>query len=242
MPKLTDDEVGQLLRETFAGKENLVDQLPEATTSPVRRKLPVLVAAASVLAVLGGAVSIVGTDHKQETRPDQNQAAPAGLKTTPTPQTATTTTAELNLTVTGWGLVLQEALKLERPAGGWPAVKILDRPYRVAGDPRGPGVAGTPFDAKTRTQIAGYADAPVEWVKTRPTAADVCDQPAAAPYITLGPVVFDKKNASSATVGVSVWRSCQDGMWATYRLADVPNPKGGVDWKLTGTVGPVARS
>ncbi|WP_020391031.1 hypothetical protein [Kribbella catacumbae] len=244
MPKLTDDEVGQLLRETFADKENLVDQLPEATTSPVRRKLPVLIAAASVLAVLGGAVSIVGTDHKQEARPTQTPTVPLGDSYAPAaskPTAAVTTTLELNLTVTGWGLVLKEALKLERPAGGWPAVKILDRPYRGAGDPSGPGVAGIPFDAKTRTKLAGYADAQVEWVKSRPTGANICDQPAATPYITLGPVVFDKK-AESATVGVSVWRSCQDGMWATYRLADVPNPKGGADWKITGTVGPVARS
>ena len=31
MSKLTDDDIEQLLRETFAEKENLVDELPLAT-------------------------------------------------------------------------------------------------------------------------------------------------------------------------------------------------------------------
>lgn len=237
MPKLTDEEVGQLLRETFADKENLVDQLPSATTA--RRKLPMLLAAASVLAVLGGGVAIVGTDHKQEARPagETTKSVVSGVR----PQTATTTTAELNLTTASWGVALKEAMKWERPAAGWPAVKILDRPYRTAGNPSGQGGAGQPFDAKTRTQLEGYAGVPVEWVASRPGGDDVCDKASGQPYITIGQPVFDK-SASNATLGMSVWRGCMDALWVTYRLADVPNPSGGVDWKVTGTVGPVAMS
>ncbi|MDX6283081.1 MAG: hypothetical protein QOH03_4152, partial [Kribbellaceae bacterium] len=59
MPKLTDEEVGQLLRETFTEKEELLDHLPEATTIPVRRrKAPVLLAAAAVIVILAGVLSI----------------------------------------------------------------------------------------------------------------------------------------------------------------------------------------
>lgn len=241
MPKLTDDEVGQLLRETFADKENLVDQLPEATTSPVRRKLPVLVAAAAVLAVLGGGVSIVGTDHKQEARPTPNQTVPVSGSHAASKPTTGVTTLELNVTQYSWGLAIKELTKAERPAGGWPVVKVLDAPYQAAGNPTGPGKAGAPFNENDRARIEGYAGVPIEWVKSRPTGPDICDRPVGTPYVTLGRVVMDKKG-SSGTVGVSMWRGCLDGRWLTYRLADVPNPKGGSDWKITGTVGPVAIS
>jgi hypothetical protein len=53
MNRLTDEELERLLRETFADKEKLVDTLPLAT---MRRRplVPVLLAAAAVLVVLGG--------------------------------------------------------------------------------------------------------------------------------------------------------------------------------------------
>jgi len=57
MTKLTDEEVGRLLRETFADKENLVDSLPVATR---RRKAPVLLAAAAVLVLLAGVLFAAG--------------------------------------------------------------------------------------------------------------------------------------------------------------------------------------
>ncbi len=115
-----------------------------------------------MLAVLGGAVAIVETDRKQEAQPagETTKSVVSGVR----PQTATTTTTELNLTTTSWGLALKEAMKWERPAAGWPAVKVLDRPYRTASNPIGQGGAGKPFDAKTRTQLEGYAGVPVEWV------------------------------------------------------------------------------
>lgn len=245
MSKLTDDEVGQLLRETFADKEKLVDQLPEATTAPVRRKAPALLAAAAVLVVLAGAVSIAGKDHQETARPaPTTQPAPATVKTMPASSTGPTelfTTLELNVTQYSWGLVLKELTKAERPPGGWPVVKVLDAPYQAAGSPTGPGAAGTPFDEKDRAKIEGYAGVRIEWVKSRPTGSDICDQPAGTPYVTLGRAVFDKK-VLSGTLGVSMWRGCQDARWLTYRLADVPNPKGGSEWKITGTVGPMAIS
>ncbi|MEV5961686.1 hypothetical protein AB0L70_07980 [Kribbella sp. NPDC051952] len=53
MARPTDEELEQLLRETFADKEKLVDTLPQATKG--RRPLaPVLLAAAAVIVVLGG--------------------------------------------------------------------------------------------------------------------------------------------------------------------------------------------
>ena len=54
MARLTDDEIGELLRETFTEKEELTDRLPEATTR--RRTGPILLAAAAVLIVVAGAL------------------------------------------------------------------------------------------------------------------------------------------------------------------------------------------
>ncbi len=54
MPKLTDDQLGDLLRETFTDHVDDLKSLPEATKR--RRIAPALVAAAAVLTVLAGTV------------------------------------------------------------------------------------------------------------------------------------------------------------------------------------------
>ncbi|MEV0798111.1 hypothetical protein AB0I34_10505 [Kribbella sp. NPDC050281] len=54
MARLTDDEIGELLRETFTEKEELTDRLPEATTR--RRTGPILLAVAAILIVVAGAL------------------------------------------------------------------------------------------------------------------------------------------------------------------------------------------
>lgn len=242
MAQLTDEEVGALLRETFADKENLVDQLPTATTPPVRRKAPALLAAAAVVAVLAGTITIAGRDHHETARPTPTtQVAEEAGPLRSTGQKVGSTTAELNVTAYGWALALKEVTKAERPPGGWPVVKVLDASYEAAGNPGGPGVAGQPFDEKERAWIASYSGVRIEWVKSRPTGSDICDQPAGTPYVTLGRVVFDKK-VSTGTVGVSLWRGCLDARWLTYRLVDDPSIRGEIGWRITGTVGPVAVS
>lgn len=243
MAQLTDDEVGALLRETFADQEKLIDQLPKATTPPVRRKAPALLAAAAVVAVLAGTVTIAGRDHQETARPTPaTQVAEKAEPASSTGPLTGSTTAELNVTAYGWGLALKEVTKAERPPGGWPVVKVLDASYEAAGRPSGSGAAGVPFDEKEREWIASYSGVRIEWVKSRPTGSGICDQPVGPPYVTLGRVIFDKKNRSTGTVGVSMWRGCQDARWLTYRLVDDPSVRGEIGWRITGTVGPVAVS
>lgn len=66
MPRLTDEDLEQLLRETFADKEKLIDSLPQATKRR-RRAGPALMAAATVLVVLGGI--LYGVNRTGDTDP-----------------------------------------------------------------------------------------------------------------------------------------------------------------------------
>jgi hypothetical protein len=68
MARLTDEDLEQLLRETFADKEELVDSLPQATKR--RRPVgPVLVAAAAALVVLGSILYGVNRDGDADPAP-----------------------------------------------------------------------------------------------------------------------------------------------------------------------------
>ncbi|MEU4390497.1 hypothetical protein [Kribbella sp. NPDC023855] len=243
MPPVTDDEVGALLRETFAEKEKLIDQLPKATTRPVRRKAPALLAAAAVLAVLAGTIAIAGDTGGRQTLDSGGGKAEQSASMTPTPRpktlSATASKVGLPLRPQLTSLAIAEIAKRERPKGGWPVVKVLDAAYGGAGSPTGPGPAGVPFTAPERSQIAASAGVPIEWVKKRPTGSNICDQQASpAPYITVGQLAFDKGH-STATIGMSMWRGCLDAHWLTYRLTRNPTTDA---WRITGTVGPVAVS
>lgn len=253
MPKLTDEEVGQLLRETFTGKENLIDELPAATTRPVRRKAPVLLAAAAVLVVLAGiavAVDLRGGPQSPPLagKPGRHEAASnaGGDPATPTPavqsmsgQSGPVLKAKIA------GVAVAELAKWERPAGGWPVVMVLDAPYPNAGTPTGRDSAGTPFSEAEQAIIAKTAGIELQWVKSRPGGPDVCDQAASGtPYITVGAVALDK-SGTTATLGMSMWRGCLDAQWLTYRLERKPTAvaeSSSSDWHVTGTVGPVAQS
>ncbi len=100
MPKLTDDELGDLLRETFADQENLVDHLPKATKR--RPLVPVLLAAAAVLAVLGRHVQTVAAIR------------PASRRATATPADA----ADV------WATAMPRDRRSHEPAGGWRKLQI----------------------------------------------------------------------------------------------------------------------
>jgi hypothetical protein len=240
MTKLTDDELGELLRETFADKEPLVDNLPEATTPGRRRTMPILLAAASVLVVLGGILYAV----RAEVGPEQVAApgdattmpratnAPGSIATIAPPPGSTGTEAPAaseNALV--WAAVIAEVLKIERPAGGWPGIQIVDTPNAGAG-----GGSMTYELAKPFTIGKALPGVTVHWVRHRlPAGTKECEQPVAEqPYITVGPIVA---NQGHLEVGGNIWRGCLDGHWATYRL---DRSKG--SWKVTGTVGPVAVS
>lgn len=255
MPKLTDEEVGQLLRETFTEKEELLDHLPEATTKPVRRKAPVLLAAAAVIVVLAGVLSIAGLDGKPTPRPTAGQAASADASGSSQPTNQPTEPAVAMSGASGpiiaarvSGVAIAELTKWERPDGGWPVVKVLDASYSSASSPTEAGGKATPLSKQQQAVIAASAaGVPIEWVSSKPTGANVCEEADGTPYVTLGPVVM-AKGGSSATIGMSMWRGCLDAQWLTYRLVPITTPASKVyessvqSWKVAGTVGPVAVS
>ncbi|GAA3574619.1 hypothetical protein [Kribbella ginsengisoli] len=246
MSKLTDEEVGQLLRETFAGKESLIDQLPEATTTPVRRKAPILLAAAAVIVILAGVLSIVGLDDKPSSKPGDLAAPAAGSAPSVTPQTALANASGVSPSQL-MGVAITELTKWERPAAGWPVVKVLDATYSQASSPIEVGGKGTPLSQQAQALIAASAvGVPIEWVQSRPKGDKVCEEADGTPYVTLGPVVMAKSGAS-ATIGMSIWRGCMDAQWLTYRLVRDATQFSGAEaskqrWSVAGTVGPVAVS
>jgi len=224
MTKLTADEVAQLLRETFAEKENLVDQLPSAINRPARRRAPALLAAASVLVVLGGVLYVArstgepapGVPQATVSAPQLNQGVP--------------------LEPAVWAAAIEAMAKWEVPAKGWPSLNVLDAPRQGAGSPTGSPVRGTPLsvDIRSRIEQALSDVAPIRWERERPASTDnICAQPAAkSPYITVGPIVSKDGHVE---VGINMWRGCEDARWLTYRL-----DRDGTGWKVTGTVGPEA--
>jgi hypothetical protein len=235
MTKLTDEELGGLLRETFAGKEDLGDSLLEATIVEKRRTGPILLAAASVLVVLGGILyAVQGSGH--DTPIGQATATVPGATTTAPGSTATSgqTVPENSLI---WAAAIAEILKIERPAAGWPGIRILDAPNAGAG---GAGITHELAKRFTEAERIAIENAlsgvKVHWVSQRPLGRTKdCEQPSAKqPYITVGPIVPTQGHVE---VGGNIWRGCLDAHWATYRL-----DKQNGTWKVTGTVGPVAVS
>lgn len=229
MTKLIEDEAGQLLWETFVEKENLVDKLPDAISRTARRKAPALLAAASVLVVLGGVVYV----GRSTGEPDPGVAqATVTSPTSTVPQPGQGVPLEPAV----WAAAIEAMAKWEVPAKGWPSLDVLDAPRQGAGSPAGSSVRGRPFspDMKSRIEQALADVAPIRWVRERQASTDnVCAQPAAeSPYITVGPVVSKEGHVE---VGVDMWRGCLDARWLTYRL-----DRDGTGWKVTGTVGPEA--
>ncbi|GAB3939356.1 hypothetical protein GCM10029976_055400 [Kribbella albertanoniae] len=77
MPKLTDEQLGDLLRETFTDHADDLKSLPEATKR--RRIAPALVAAAAVVTVLAGTVMNGSINTAQ--RPAPTAPPPAAART-----------------------------------------------------------------------------------------------------------------------------------------------------------------
>jgi hypothetical protein len=169
MPKLTDDELGTLLRETFADKEALVDQLPEATKR--RSPVPALLAAAAVVVVLAGVLYGV----QRVDRPD------------PAPPVATAATSEKGEI---WGAAVATVVRKFQPAGErWTAVKVFGQVAAVtASDPPKvlqPGVTFTTLD-KREIERAVAPIAPVVWNSS--ISPETC-APGTVPSVVLDPIV-----------------------------------------------------
>ncbi|MFI5692014.1 hypothetical protein ACIA58_09270 [Kribbella sp. NPDC051586] len=194
MPKLTDDELGELLRETFADREALVDRLPAATKRPSR--LPVLLAAAAVLAVLAGV--LYGVSRIGAAAPEQPAATPAAR------------TAKDDAQI--WGAALDHMLRTVRPPAGWRSVIVLD----LSDVGKEHARKGPPISAAQRalmTRLVRTA-APIQFHGDMPPAAPTCRDS------RVGVVqIFDVvEKGDHAEADVALFHDCKHWQTAKYRV------------------------
>ncbi|WP_410788912.1 hypothetical protein [Kribbella sp. C-35] len=192
--RLTDDELGDLLRETFAEHETLTDHLPAATRR--RSPAPILLAAAAVLAVLVGVLYGV---H----RPDRSDPPPA----------ATPAVADDGLI---WAAAVVAIARRVEPADGWQTVQVSgqgQRAYTQKSNASPAPVVTFSAAAKARIEEAVRPLATVAWGgdDTSCTARRVA-------MVTLGPVV---SKADHKEVHASIFYDCGRGSILTYRIEDV---------------------
>jgi hypothetical protein len=229
----TDDDLGRLLRETFADAEHLADE-HVAEPAPARRpRLMVLAAAASVAAVLLAGVTVLrsaGGDDPVGTAP----ASTATVRATTSPDIPGAIARPASAAAI-YAAVLRREFTLEKM--NFKVLWVLDAPHigLEPGDDQ-PLVRGAPFDAATRTAIErALADlGPVRWV-TVPDAAKTGGECGAVRdkgvILTVGEIRNVGRNVE---VGGNSWFGCLGAHWATYRLA--PGANGA--WRITGIVGP----
>jgi hypothetical protein len=211
MTKLTEHEAIDLLRETFADKESLVDRLPEATS---RKKVGVwvpILAAACVVALLGGVALAVGVIDRSGAKGSVPAAGASPTQTGP-PQGAPSASAEM------WSEVVAKASEIERPKAGWPSLTVLDAPHDVSLGSTGPG-RGKPFDPATKRVIEQRLAriAPIHWVsRWTPEAPTKCSaKPYRSPVITISPLTL-KNGHHEATF--SIWLGCGSAQWLTLAI------------------------
>ncbi|MFI6680237.1 hypothetical protein [Kribbella sp. NPDC050470] len=218
MARLTDEELERLLRETFADKESLVDNLPKATKH--RRPLaPILMAAAAVLVVLAG--TVYGVTRDRDTDPV------ASSTTTGVVDAGARAGASENAQI--WAAAILAGAQQYKPPQDWQSLVLQDQSVIVTQAKRDSAVPTfTAADKDKIVQLVGRV-VTVAWSSTR-TSADTCEDQALG-EVTVGPVI-DKGDHKEVAVGIE--RMCSYGHWATYRLE-----KQGVAWVVTGTVGPV---
>lgn len=215
MARLTDEELERLLRETFADKESLVDDLPKA--SKRRRPLaPILMAAAAVLVVLAGTVYGVTRDR---------DADPVATTTT----TGTVDTAGASENAQIWAAAILAGAEQSKPPQGWQSLVLLNETVIATQAKRDSAVPTfTAADKDKIVELVGRMIS-VAWNSSRTSAATCTGQ--ALGEVMVGPVI-DKGDHKE--VAVSIERECGYGYWVTYRLE-----KQGAAWVVTGTVGPV---
>jgi hypothetical protein len=193
--RLTDDELGDLLRETFAEHETLTDHLPEATKR--RSLIPVLLAAAAVLVVLVGVLYGV---HRPDRTNQPLAATPAAV-------------SEDGLI---WAAATVSLVRMAEPTDGWQVVQVFGQGQRahtqtLKGSPA--PVVTFSAAAKMRIEMAVRPLAPVAWGgdDSSCTARRVAT-------VTLGPVV---SKADHKEVRTSIFYDCGRGSILTYRIEKV---------------------
>ena len=209
MTKLTDDEVGELLRETFADKEPLADHLPAATKR--RSPAPVLLAVAAVLAVVAGV--LYGVSRAGE---------PGKI-----PQVAATPVAIEDGDI--WGAAIATITRSVEPeAGSWEAVEVFGTMVGIAQQSGATPQPGVTFTAADRVQIERAVSpiAPVRW--NAPISPSSCI-PGRVASVTVGPVL---EKGDHQEVRIDLRRGCVGGVWGTYSLQKIDGA-----WKVIGGTG-----
>ncbi|TDD46106.1 hypothetical protein E1263_37220 [Kribbella antibiotica] len=196
MPKLTDDQLGDLLRETFADHVDDLQILPEATKR--RRFVPVLVAAAATVAVLGGG-SIYATQ-----RPAHEAPPVAGSPIGSVAAAVADDDVQIWSVVTAQ-VVEQKVPQTPRAAVFWPDAQISD------------GQRGEITETLSQS-------VQVSWVSPKPRHSPPLTQESTAyssclklssPIVFLGKVI-DKGSYREVRVGIS--EACDRKESALYRL------------------------
>ncbi|HEY3563320.1 MAG TPA: hypothetical protein VGL05_37900 [Kribbella sp.] len=243
MPDLTDEELGTLLRETFADREALADRRPLARRQalgsmlaesvPVatkRRSLtPVVLAAATVLVVLAGVLYGVQRLHPAAT------PEPAAT-VTPTASPAAYTTRDADV----WGLAIGEMLRSfqmpgKKPAGFSPFTRaiVVDSPSAASGRVR----RGPQFSANQRVIMFSHTIRimPVTILdRSLPDGVSCSAYPKTA-IIRLSDVL-DKGDHLEVGVALSMPAGCSGTTSARYRV----EPRG-AHWVITQNLGPWTR-
>lgn len=229
----TDDDLGQLLRETFADAESLADE--PAPPRSHRPRLMMLAAAASVAAVVLGGVAVARSAGDGTPA----ASAPASTPTTSSGQDIPGSIARPASAAAIYAAVLRREFTRERL--GFKVLWVLDAPHTgMSPTDHQALVRGAPFDAATRTAIErALADlGPVRWVAKADDARVGGECTAVRDkgvILTVGEI---RDAGRDVEVGASSWFGCLGGHWGTYRLA----PAAGGSWRVTGTVGPEAVS
>jgi hypothetical protein len=208
MPRLTDEDLEQLLRETFADKEKLVDSLPQATKR--RRPVgPVLLAAAAVLVLLGGI--LYGVSRGGEVEP-----------TPPVASSSATDDADI------WAAAIVAITQRLDQRAGLQSLLVRDRASSVDAVQEA-GNART-FSAAEKNRISDQvvkdAGVQVEWLGTGAMTAQ-CVRTLAR--VSVGEVV-DKGDHKE--VRTSIANNCGFQYTVTYRVE-----KRDDSWIVTGIVG-----
>ncbi|TCO17615.1 hypothetical protein EV652_11768 [Kribbella steppae] len=207
MARLTDEDLERLLRETFADKEDLLDSLPQAT-KPRRPIAPILLAAATVLVVLGGI--LYGVNRGAEVEP-----------TPPVASSSTTDDADI------WAAAIVAITQRSgQPAG----LQSLYVAKRAPGADDANQEAARTFSTAERNRISAQvikdAGIQVGWLGTGATTAQ-CIRTLAR--VSVGEVV-DKGDHKE--VRTSIAYNCGSHYTVTYRIE-----KRDDSWTVTGIVG-----
>ncbi|WP_329005112.1 hypothetical protein OHA18_17190 [Kribbella sp. NBC_00709] len=196
MTRLTDDELGELLRETFTEHEELVDRLPAATKR--RSPLPAMLAAAAVLVVLAGVLYVANRTGAADSAP-------------PAATPPTTRTADDDATI--WTASIETLLRTVKPAAGaWRSVIVLDLSDVGTKHAR----KGPPISADQRETMTYLVRkiAPLQFHRDMAPAPPTCRDNRVG-VVQLADVI-DKGDHVEAQV--SLFHDCNHWETATYRV------------------------